>query len=43
MISNLMKSLFFVSLHRDELGQDAYLETMKVLADLTARYIVEGA
>jgi AcrR family transcriptional regulator len=42
-VSNLMKSLFFVSLHRDELGQEAYIETMKVLADLTARYIIEGA
>jgi AcrR family transcriptional regulator len=42
-ISNLMKSLFFVSLHRDDLGKDAYVETMKVLADLIARYIIEGA
>lgn len=42
-VSNLMKSLFFVSLHRDELGQEAYMETMKVLADLVARYIIEGA
>jgi hypothetical protein len=42
-VSNLMKSLFFVSLHRDELGKEAYVETMKVLADLVARYIIEGA
>lgn len=42
-ISNLMKSLFFVSLHRDDLGEGAYIETMEVLANLIAGYIVEGA
>lgn len=41
-ISNLIRSLFFVSLHRDDLGNDAYLETMEVLAELAARYITEG-
>jgi AcrR family transcriptional regulator len=41
-VSNLMKSLFFVSLHRDELGKDTYVETMTVLADLIAGYILEG-
>jgi AcrR family transcriptional regulator len=41
-VSNLMKSLFFVSLHRDELGENAYIETMGILADLVAAYIVEG-
>jgi len=42
-ISNLMKSLFFVSLHRDDLGSKDYVETMKVLTNLIARYIIEGA
>jgi AcrR family transcriptional regulator len=42
-VSNLMKSLFFVSLHRDELGESDYVETMEVLTDLVAAYIVEGA
>lgn len=42
-VSNLMKSLFFVSLHRDDLGSKDYVETMKVLTDLIARYIVKGA
>ena len=42
-ISNLMKSLFFVSLHRDDLGTDAYVESTEILADLIARYIIEGA
>ena len=42
-ISNLMKSLFFVSLHRDDLGKDAYVESMEILADLIARYVIEGA
>ena len=41
-VSNLMKSLFFVSLHRNELGSDTYVETMSVLADLIAGYILEG-
>jgi AcrR family transcriptional regulator len=41
-ISNLMKSLFFVSLHRDDLGA-AYVESMKILTDLVAGYIIEGA
>jgi AcrR family transcriptional regulator len=43
LISNLMKSLFFVSLHRDDLGNEAYVESMEVLSDLVARYIMEGA
>jgi len=42
-ISNLMKSLFYFSLHRDDLGAENYIETMEVLTDLTARYITEGA
>jgi AcrR family transcriptional regulator len=42
-ISNLMKSLFFVSLHREELGEEAYVESMEILADLVARYMMEGA
>ena len=42
LISNLMKSLFFISLHRDELGEHDYLETMTVLTDLVARYLLEG-
>jgi AcrR family transcriptional regulator len=42
-ISNLMKSLFFVSLHRDDLGLEGYVESMEILADLIARYITEGA
>ena len=42
-VSNLMTSLFFLSLHRDDLGRDDYMETMQVLADLIARYTIEGA
>lgn len=41
-ISNLMKSLFFVGLHRDDLGTEAYRESMEILADLVAGYITEG-
>ena len=42
-VSNLMKSLFFVGLHREDLGTQAYMESMEILADLVTRYIVEGA
>ena len=42
-VVNLMKSLFFVGLHRDDLGADAYQETMAILIDLVAGYITEGA
>lgn len=42
-VSNLMKSLFFVGLHREDLGTEAYVECMEILAELVARYIVEGA
>jgi len=39
-VSGLMMSLFFVSLHRNDLGESVYTETMEVLADLVAGYIV---
>lgn len=39
-VSNLIKSLFFVSLHREDLGASAYEESINVLADLVAGYIV---
>lgn len=42
LISNLMKSLFFISLHRDELGERDYLETMTVLTSLVAGCLLEG-
>lgn len=41
-VSNLMKSLFFVGLHREDLGTEAYMESMEILADLVARYIMDG-
>jgi AcrR family transcriptional regulator len=41
-VSSLMKSLFFVGLHREDLGSEAYLESMEILANLVARYIIEG-
>ena len=39
-VSSLIKSLFFVSLHREDLGTSAYEESIGVLADLVASYIV---
>ncbi|MBL8063571.1 MAG: TetR/AcrR family transcriptional regulator [Anaerolineales bacterium] len=39
-IGNLIKSLFFMSLHRDDLGEKAYDESMNVMIDLVAGYIV---
>ena len=41
-VANLIKSLFFVNLHRDDLGEAAYGETMAVLVDLVAGYVTEG-
>jgi hypothetical protein len=41
-VSNLMKSLFFVGLHREDLGTEAHIESMEILADLVAGYITEG-
>lgn len=42
-VANLLKSLFFVGLHQEDLGAGAYAEAMDILVDLVARYIVEGA
>lgn len=42
MVANLIKSLFFIGLHRDDLGDDAYRETMAILIDLVAGYMTEG-
>ncbi len=39
---NLILSLFLVSLHRREFGEEAYSENMKILTDLVAGYITEG-
>lgn len=41
-ISHLMKSLFFISLHREDMGTAGYAEAMEILADLVARYVIEG-
>ena len=40
---NLVVCLFLLSLHRNELGEDVYGETMQILTDLVAGYITEGA
>ncbi len=39
-ISNLIKSLFFMGLHREDLGENAYKETMDVMIDLVAGYVI---
>lgn len=39
-ISNLIKSLFFMGLHREDMGAAAYMETMDVMIDLVSGYIV---
>jgi AcrR family transcriptional regulator len=40
LVTHLIKSLFFIGLHRDELGNDAYEEVMDVLTELVAGYVV---
>jgi AcrR family transcriptional regulator len=39
-ISNLIKSLFFMGLHREDLGEAHYQETMDVMINLVSGYIV---
>jgi len=39
-VGNLIKSLFFMGLHREELGANNYQETMDVMIDLVSSYIV---
>jgi len=39
-IGNLIKSLFFLSLHREDMGAAAYEESMNVMIGLVAGYIV---
>lgn len=39
-ISNLIKGLFFMGLHRDDLGANAYKETMDVMINLVAGYMI---
>jgi AcrR family transcriptional regulator len=40
-IAGLMKALFFVSLHRDDLGPKAYPATMDLLLELAANDLIE--
>ncbi len=39
---NLILSLFLISLHRRDFGEDAYAENMRILTDLVAGYLTEG-
>ncbi len=39
-ISNMIKSLFFMGLHREDMETAAYMETMDVMIDLVSGYIV---
>ncbi len=41
-VANLIKSLFFIGLHRDDLGDTGYAESTEILIQLVARYITEG-
>lgn len=40
-VSGLMKALFFVGLHKDDFGPDAYPATMELLFDMIAERLVE--
>lgn len=39
-ISGLIKSLFFISLHREDLGEETYRESINIMIDLVAGHIV---
>ncbi len=41
-VSNLTKSLFFITLHRADLDEAGYLKSMEILTDLVAGYITEN-
>ena len=41
-VSSLIKGLFFIGLHREDLGRQAYEESMEVMIDLISGYIVGG-
>ena len=44
LLTGLVRALFFVALHGEELGEDVYPETMEVLTGLVAGYVAgEGA
>jgi len=39
-VTNLIKTLFLISLHRDDIGEEIYKESMNILTDLVAGYIL---
>lgn len=39
-MTNLIKTLFLISLHRDDIGEEIYKESMNILTDLVAGYIL---
>jgi AcrR family transcriptional regulator len=41
-IGGLMKALFYVSLHEDEIGKEVFQQTMSVLIDLVASHLTAG-
>lgn len=42
-VVNLLRSLFWVGLHRQDLGEADYADTMTILTDLVAAHITGGA
>ncbi len=40
-VSGLMKALFFVSLHKEDLNQNAYPQTIELLIDLVTAHLVK--
>jgi hypothetical protein len=41
LVANLMKALFFLSLHEDEFGKDIYPRVIDVLIDLITGYLIQ--
>jgi AcrR family transcriptional regulator len=41
LVAGLFKSLFFISLHKDDLGEESYKESVEVLVDLVAGYVTK--
>ncbi len=41
-VAGLMKALFFVSLHKEDFGSDAYPGTMELLIQIVVNYLIPG-
>jgi AcrR family transcriptional regulator len=41
LVANVFRALFFVTMHKTELGEDSYQETMDLLVEMVVDYLIE--